>query len=673
MKYRAGIPDRLQRLLLAVFGRSGARSGSAGSVGYPVLESLLDAGVRVDMDGRLIEANAAYQALVGYTEKELRRLSIRDLVPERWHALEEEVLRTQVLPRGYSDIYRKEYRRKDGTILPVELRRVLLRDTAGKPSGMWAMVRDISERVKAEEQLRNSEAFLTSIIDQSPTATWISDSEGTLIRINRACLDLLHVTEEEVLGLYNVFRDELVEMQGLAPLIRRVYEEKIPVRFRIFWDAAQMQRLKFKDHAAVILHTSVFPIVDAAGRLTNAVIQHLDVTSLTHAEEEKTRLEAQLLQAQKMESIGRLAGGVAHDFNNMLSVILGYAELIKARLPEGDPVRADVDEIERAASRSADITPPHLAFSRKQVIAPRITDLNNAIGQMLKTLSRLIGEDIDLRFDPEPGLWHVRIDLTQLGQVLVNMAANARDAMPHGGLLLLKTSNTVLDDAFCRERVDCSRGPHVLLTVEDNGVGMDGETRSHLFEPFFTTKEVGRGTGLGLATVYGIVRQNAGFIDVTSSHGSGASFQIYLPAVQEGATPQDVPVARDVVDTPIDARVLLVEDDAMVRRMTASMLEAIGCTVIIAAGPEEALAICREEHPAIDLVITDVIMPGMTGAELSVSIRRLLPRVAVLFMSGYTAEVIAYRGILERGVHFIQKPFAKSGLTRKVREALSDG
>jgi PAS domain S-box-containing protein len=646
---------------------------STGGIHHQVIESLMDAGARVDMNGRFLEANKEYQELVGYTEDELRSLSYRDLTPEKWHHLEQDVIRTQVLPRGYSDIYRKEYRRRDGTIIPVELRSVLLRDAAGRPVGMWAMVRDITERVAAQEGLRVSQAFFTSIFDQSPTPTWISDDTGNLVRINKACLDLLHVTEEEVIGLYNVFEDDLVKSQGLAPLIRRVYTEHVPVRFRIIWDAAQLRSLTFKDHAAVILHTSVFPIINPAGRLTNAVFQHLDVTGLTHAEEDKARLESQLLQAQKMESIGRLAGGVAHDFNNMLGVILGYTDLIKARVPDGDPLREDLDEIERAASRSADITRQLLAFSRKQIIEPRVIDLNAGVEQMHKTLARLIGEDVDLRFDPGPELCNVRIDPSQLSQILVNLAANARDAMPHGGTLRLRTENLTLDDAYCRGRVDCSPGPYVMLLVEDNGVGMDGETRSHLFEPFFTTKQTGRGTGLGLATVYGIIRQNAGFVDVTSREGSGSCFRIYLPAVAEGESPSDAPESSRAENAPIGARVLLVEDDPMVRRMAASMLETVGCTVLMAESPEHALQLCRQEPFTLDLVMTDVIMPGMTGVELCDSIHRIRPDVAVLLMSGYTADAIAHHGILEPGVHFIQKPFGKDALVHKLHEALNSG
>jgi two-component system, cell cycle sensor histidine kinase and response regulator CckA len=499
-------------------------------------ETMTDAFVRIDMIGNIQEANRAYQALLGYTEEELLQRTYGDLTPEKWHTLEAGVIADQVLVNGHSQVYEKEYRRKDGTIFPVELRTFLLRDDAGEPIGMWAIVRDITER--------------------------------------------------------------------------------------------------------------------------------------KHAEEERAKLESQLIQAQKMESVGRLAGGVAHDFNNMLSVILGYAELIKAKLPDGDPFLKDILAIEKAASHSRDITRQLLAFSRKQIIAPRIINLNELITSSRNTLSRLIGEDIDLRFFPGGNLWRINFDPAQVEQILVNLAVNARDAMPDGGKLTIETTNSVLDESYCLKHLGFKPGKYVFLGVSDDGTGMDREIQSHLFEPFFTTKEVGKGTGLGLATVYGMVKQNGGFINCYSEPGRGTTFKIYIPRVGEedeiAEEPKEPPVAYGA------GRILLVEDDEMVREITKDILEEIGYTVLAANNPQEAVALCENRDTAIDLLLTDVVMPEMSGKELGNRIAAIRPGIKVLFMSGYTSNVIAHRGVLEKGVHFIQKPFRIKDLARKIHELIGE-
>jgi len=499
-------------------------------------ETMMDAFVRIDMTGNIQEANRAYQTLLGYSEEELLQQTYEDLTPEKWHALEAGIVAEQVLVNGHSQVYEKEYCRKDGTIFPVELRTFLLRDDTGRPVGMWAIVRDITER-------------------------------------------------------------------------RRV-------------------------------------------------------------EDEKARLESQLRQAQKMESVGRLAGGVAHDFNNMLSVILGYAELIKARLPVGDPYLKDVLAIEKAAGHSRDITRQLLAFSRKQIIEPRLMNLNDQITFSQNTLSRLIGEEIDLCFYPEKDLKRINFDPTQVDQILVNLVVNARDAMPDGGRLTIETANVLLDGAYCRKHLGFKPGDYVLLEVSDDGVGMNKELLSHLFEPFFTTKEVGEGTGLGLATVYGMVKQNGGFINVYSEPGQGTTFKIYIPSVSE-----EVIRTEEIEEAQVaygSGRVLLVEDEEMVREIAKEILEEIGYTVLVADTPQEAVSLCENKDTHIDLLLTDVVMPGMSGVELKKKIEIIRPGIKVLFMSGYTSNVIANRGVLEKGVHFIQKPFRMKDLARKVREAIGE-
>ncbi len=391
---------------------------------------------------------------------------------------------------------------------------------------------------------------------------------------------------------------------------------------------------------------------------------------MKHAEQERAKLESQLIQAQKMESVGRLAGGVAHDFNNMLSVILGYAELIKAKLPDGDPLLKDVLAIEKAASHSRDITRQLLAFSRKQIIAPRVMDLNDVIASSRNTLSRLIGEDIDLRFCPGNNLWRINFDPAQVEQILINLAVNARDAMPDGGKLTIETENCRLDAAYCLKHLGFKPGQYVFLGVSDDGTGMDKEIQSHLFEPFFTTKEVGKGTGLGLATVYGMVKQNGGFIICYSEPGRGTTFKIYIPKVSEedetAEEPKEAPVAHGA------GMILLVEDDEMVREITKDILEEIGYTVLTVDTPQEAVALCENRGTLVDLLLTDVVMPEMSGKELGDRIAAIRPGIKVLFMSGYTSDVIAHRGVLEKGVHFIQKPFRVKDLARKIHELIGE-
>ena len=393
-----------------------------------------------------------------------------------------------------------------------------------------------------------------------------------------------------------------------------------------------------------------------------------DITARKNSEEEKAKLEMQLLQAQKMESVGRLAGGVAHDFNNMLSVILGHAELLRSSLPPGDPLLKSVLEIENAGIHSRDITRQLLAFSRKQIIAPKTTNLNKLIVNIKKTLAKLIGENIDLRFFPQQDLWNVRIDPTQVDQILFNLAANARDAMPEGGALVIETSNVDLDEVYCSLHVECRPGQYVVLSVTDYGVGMDKETLSHVFEPFWTTKEMGKGTGLGLATVYGITRQNGGLVTAYSESGKGTTFSIHIPRLMDEVQEETIVEIAPLEFHP--ATVLLVEDDDMVRRMTDAILRKIGYSVVLAESPMEALAVFEKEASSIDLVITDVIMPQMSGTELVAKISKIKPEVRVLFMSGYTENVIVRQGVLKEGIHFVQKPFSMKDFARKVREAI---
>jgi signal transduction histidine kinase/CheY-like chemotaxis protein len=395
----------------------------------------------------------------------------------------------------------------------------------------------------------------------------------------------------------------------------------------------------------------------------------VDITERVRAEEEKDLLQAQLLQAQKMESVGRLAGGVAHDFNNMLSAIIGHAELAMMRCTSSEPILANLKVIHDSAHRSAGLTRQLLAFARKQTVAPRVINVNDTVAGMLKMLMRLIGEDIDVVWMPGAGLWKVKIDPSQLDQLLANLCVNARDAIPGVGKVTIETENTTFDEAYCAVHLGFVCGEYVVLAVSDDGCGINKEDIDHIFEPFFTTKELGKGTGLGLATVYGIVKQNEGFVNVYSEPDKGTTFKIYLPRFVGGVIE---PRAESTEETPKGRgeMLLLVEDEPVILDVSREMLEQLGYVVLTASTPSEALRQAETHAAEIKLLITDVVMPKMNGRDLARLIGDIKPGLKCLFISGYTANVIANHGVLDEGVHFLQKPFSMKDIATKVRHAL---
>ena len=394
-----------------------------------------------------------------------------------------------------------------------------------------------------------------------------------------------------------------------------------------------------------------------------------DITERKKTEEALRESEEMLRQAQKMESIGTLAGGIAHDFNNLMTVVTGYSELALRRIAQNDPLRSKIEEIRDAGERAASLTGQLLAFSRKQILKPVVLDVNTVVTGMSKMLPRLLGEDIDLRFELANSIWQVKADPGQMEQVLMNLAVNARDAMPTGGRLTVKTENVEFAGRSVKRRMVVEPGSYIVLSVTDNGTGMDAETQSHIFEPFFTTKEIGKGTGLGLATVYGIVKQSGGTVWVYSEPGRGTTFRIYLPREDEVA----VTYNRQRTERPVaqgHETILLVEDEESVRNLAKEILEAYGYEVLTAANGAEGVRVCREYMNDIALIVTDVVMPQMSGRELAESVRTIRPETRVLYMSGFTDDAVVHHGVVADGTCFIQKPFSPETLALKVREVL---
>jgi two-component system cell cycle sensor histidine kinase/response regulator CckA len=520
---------------------------------------------------------------------------------------------------------------------------------------------DISEARRADEALRESEARYRSLVEGTPGIVYsYSNQRGGLYYSSRVA-DLLGYLPEQLyaqpmLWRHSIHPDDLGRVE--QRILRAASGNAFSIEYRI--RDAQGHWHWFDDRSTECKREGAEVIIEGYA---------LDITARKMAEEENAKLEALLQQAQKMESVGRLAGGVAHDFNNMLGVILGYAELALGQVDPAQPLHADIEEIHKAACRSADLTRQLLAFARKQAVAPKVLDLNDTVAAILKMLHRLVGEDIDLAWQPGADLWPVNVDPSQIDQILANLCVNGRESISGVGTLTITTKNCTIDESYCATHAECVPGEYVLLAVGDDGCGMAVETVARIFEPFFTTKAVGRGTGLGLSTVYGIVKQNNGIIDVLTQPNQGTTFRIYLPrhlgkpgqARTEGV-PGPVPRGHETI--------LLVEDEPAILVLTKRMLEKHGYTVLTASSPGEALRLAREHVGEIHLLMTDVIMPEMNGRVLARNLLSLYPHVKRLYMSGYTADVIAHRGVLDEGVHFIQKPFSAEELATVVRDAL---
>jgi two-component system, cell cycle sensor histidine kinase and response regulator CckA len=532
----------------------------------------------------------------------------------------------------------------------------------GKPYALWEF-RDITVVKQTEEALRHSEESLREAQRIANIGSWSIDFATKKLFGSEQMCRIFEIDSKDSSPSYKDFLD-VVHPEDRDTVIRATtHAVKNLTPFEI------VHRLKMKDGRVKYVQSRGEVLGDSEGRPLRSVGTVQDITKDKLVEEEKISLEAQLQHAQRMESVGRLAGGVAHDFNNMLGVILGHAEIVIEGLDPTSPLLPPLDEIRKAASRSADLTRQLLAFARKQAVTPKVLNLNMAIADMLKMLQRLIGEDIHLTLQPAPDLWSIKVDPAQIDQILANLCVNARDAIADIGKITIETRNSTFDGDYCATHPGFLTGEYVRIAVSDSGSGMDKETLGHIFEPFFTTKAAGTGTGLGLATVYGVVRQNNGFINVYSELEHGATFEIYLPryissgtsARTEGTTASSLPGHETI---------LLVEDESSILELITIMLRRQGYTVLAANNPAEALRLGHQHAKTINLLLSDVVMPEMNGRDLAQKLLSIIPNVKRLFMSGYTADVIAHHSVIDEGVSFIQKPFSTKELAAKVREVL---
>ncbi len=607
--------------------------------GFALHEIICDASGR-PCDYRFLRANAAFEEVTGLKRAEIIGRTAREVLPE----IEPAWIDTYgPVALGGAAVQFERYRGSLGKHFSV---------VAYSPrKGQFAtLFTDITERKRAEE----AHARLIRAVEQAGESIVITDTQGKIIYVNPAFERVSGYSGAEALGQ----NPRILKggKQGAA-----FYEELWATIGRgEVWSGHFVN--KRKDGTLYEEEATLSPVRDASGTIVNYVAVKRDVTR-------ERRLEDQLLQSQKMEAIGRLAGGVAHDFNNLLGVITGYGDLLLRRLPAEDPSRGKLEQIRKAADRAAALTRQLLAFSRRQVLQPKVLDLNLVVADLDKMLRRLIGEDVALVTALEEGLGCVRADSGQIEQVIMNLAVNARDAMPEGGKLTIETRNVEIGEAYVAQHPQVAPGRYVMLAVSDTGCGMDAETQAHIFEPFFTTKEQGKGTGLGLSTVYGIVKQSGGYIWTYSEVGQGTTFKIYLPGVDE------VQGAGEAVARPRPPRgsetILVVEDEEALRTMLQETLEGNGYAVLVAGGGEEALRIAGAHEGRIRLMVTDVVMPGMSGREAAEGVAALQPGILVLYISGYTTDAIVHHGVLGPGTAFLEKPFTPDALLHKVREVLA--
>ncbi len=628
-----------------------------------VFAGALDAIVMMDHEARVILWSPAAETMFGYTAAEALGQPVHDLIapPALRVRFEGRFAAFRAAAEGTSLGQTVELTalRRDGTEFPVELSLSAIQ--IGQQRAAVGVIRDSSERKLAEEALRESERMLRESQRIAGLGSWILDIP-TLRLQTSAVLDELFGIDESYDHTFSSWSC-LIHPDDRAVMVDYIRNAVIGQGHPV---DKEYRLIRPSDGATRWLHSKAEVELNAEGRPIRLRGTSQDITARKLAEEESIRLQLQLTQSQKMESIGRLAGGVAHDFNNLLTVINGYSQLMLAQLEEGKPFRNEIVQIHKAGQRAGGLTRQLLAFSRKQVLEPRNLDINQLVEEMRPMLERLVGEDIEVRVALHAKDGTIRADPHQLEQVVMNLVVNSRDAIPSAGKLLIETANIQWDEMFARIHVEARAGNYVMLAVTDTGTGMNEETRSRIFEPFFTTKGLGQGTGLGLAMVQGIVAQSGGFVEVDSELGTGTRFKIYLPAMTGVPLESDTQALAPVLGG--NETILVVEDQADVRAFTVSVLRQYGYRVVEAQDAAQALLAIGSEHA--DLLVTDVVMPNVSGRELAARLEVLRPGIRVLFMSGYTNNVIEHLGVLEAGTQFLQKPFSPADLARKVRSVL---
>ena len=634
-------------------------SSETGEVQRAYLEQLLESTPEaisiLDTNYRVVRINSEFTRLFGYSPAEATGRVVMDLiVPPELQAQSNEMNRA--LDAGQKIRVETQRRRKNGSRVDVSIAETPV-NFAGRAVALYAIYREISqeERTQAlnEEALRSSEARYRSLVDSAVYGIYRCDTEGRFRDANPALVAMLgYDSAEQVLDLHPD-QDVFLRPEELARLIREGNSKGKVDNLEVKW--------KRKDGTILTVRLSGRSVSngDESGMLE---LIAEDVT-------EKRVLEDQFRQAQKMEAVGRLAGGVAHDFNNLLMVISGYTEVLLDALDATSPLHSRVEAIQQAADRATTLTRQLLAFSRKQLLELKVVDVNAIVQDMERLLRPLIGENIELVTRLEQNVGRTRADAGQLEQVIMNLVVNGKDAMPNGGKITIQTANAELDDSYRREHTYIQPGPYIVLLVSDTGCGMDKETQSRIFEPFFTTKEKGKGTGLGLSTVYGIIKQSGGYVFAQSELGLGTTFRIYLPRVEGAAEPMESTKTTSGVLEGTET-VLLVEDEESVRQLVAETLSTRGYKVLEAENGDDALKLAAATSDTIHLMITDVVMPGISGRELARELIKTRPQTKVLFLSGYSEDAVVHQGVLEPDTAFLQKPFTLQHLARKVREIL---
>ncbi len=644
------------RLLVTIYSEHRASEAQfrAESRYQSLFENNLAGVFRSALDGRLLDCNQAFTEMFGYSREELRSLPTDVLYPGGKEERDAWIV-------GYRKNRRYTnqemcYRRKDGSLLWVLQNVALGKDEQGHEVSEGTVV-DITPRKLAEMEIASWKKRYETAVLASGQILFDWDPVSRYVTFGGALEEVLGYSPDEFVGTTEKWRG-LIHPDDLERYVRNMkqaMESKEPYELEYQVRGSDGEYRMMREQGQLVL--------DEEGNVAQMVGFITDVS-------ERRMLEQQFRQAQKMEAVGRLAGGVAHDFNNLLTVITGYSELLlNSTSLERNSLREQTEQIRAAADRAASLTRQLLAFSRQQMLQPRNLNLNTVVSNLDKMLRRLIGEDIEVRTLLAEDLGAVEVDPGQIEQVLMNLVVNARDAMPRGGRLTLETANVRLDEAYRTQHSYVVPGNYVRLTVSDTGVGMDAEVRARIFEPFFTTKEVGKGTGLGLSTVYGIVKQSGGYIEVYSERGCGASFKIHFPQVAATADGADRKAQAAAANKGSET-ILLAEDDEQLRELATLVLTSRGYRVFSAANIEEVDAICKRERGKIDLLVTDVVMPRVSGTEIANRVAQRRPGIRILYMSGYTADATVHHGVLEQGVAFLQKPFTPATLAAKVREVL---